>query len=57
MGIDEGLKIERDLIERQVDRKMMSSQRRVTYAYRLVVTNLLNQEANLKLTEQLPVRS
>lgn len=55
LGIDEGLKIERDLIERQVDRKMMSSQRRVTYAYRLIVTNLLNQQATLKLTEQLPV--
>jgi uncharacterized protein (TIGR02231 family) len=55
LGIDEGLKIERDLVERQVDKKLMSSQRRVTYAYRLVVTNLLNQSANLKLTEQLPV--
>ncbi|WP_353929292.1 mucoidy inhibitor MuiA family protein [Okeanomitos corallinicola TIOX110] len=55
LGIDEGLKIERDLVERQVDKKLMSSQRRVTYAYRLVVTNLLNQAANLKLTEQLPV--
>jgi uncharacterized protein (TIGR02231 family) len=55
LGIDEGVKIERDLVERQVDKKLMSSQRRVTYAYRLVVTNLLNQSANLKLTEQLPV--
>jgi uncharacterized protein (TIGR02231 family) len=55
LGIDEGVKIERDLVERQVDKKLMSNQRRVTYAYRLVVTNLLNQTANLKLTEQLPV--
>ncbi|MEA5579137.1 mucoidy inhibitor MuiA family protein [Anabaena sp. UHCC 0451] len=55
LGIDEGLKIERNLIERQVDKKLMSSQRRVTYAYRVVVSNLLNQAANLKLTEQLPV--
>ncbi|WP_016950888.1 mucoidy inhibitor MuiA family protein [Anabaena sp. PCC 7108] len=55
LGIDEGLKIERDLVERQVDKKLMSSQRRVTYAYRVVITNLLNQEASLKLTEQLPV--
>ncbi|MBD2567054.1 mucoidy inhibitor MuiA family protein [Anabaena lutea] len=55
LGIDEGLKIERDLVERQVDKKLMSSQRRITYAYRVVITNLLNQEASLKLTEQLPV--
>jgi uncharacterized protein (TIGR02231 family) len=55
LGIDEGLKIERDLVERQVDKKLLGSQRRVTYAYRLKVTNLLERTANLKITEQLPV--
>ncbi|MBW4684970.1 MAG: mucoidy inhibitor MuiA family protein [Komarekiella atlantica HA4396-MV6] len=55
LGIDEGLKIERDLVERQVDKKLISNQRRTTYGYRLVITNLLNKETNLKLTEQLPV--
>ncbi|XZF60581.1 MAG: mucoidy inhibitor MuiA family protein [Gloeotrichia echinulata DVL01] len=55
LGIDEGLKIERDLVERQVDKKLMSNQRRITYGYRLIITNLLNQETKLKLTEQLPV--
>ncbi|KJH73014.1 mucoidy inhibitor MuiA family protein [Aliterella atlantica] len=55
LGIDEGLKIERDLIERQVDKKLLVNQRRITYAYRLKVTNLLEREAKLKLIEQLPV--
>ncbi|MBW4445552.1 MAG: mucoidy inhibitor MuiA family protein [Spirirestis rafaelensis WJT71-NPBG6] len=55
LGIDEGLKIERELVERQVDKKLMTNQRRITYSYRLIITNLLNFEANLKLTEQLPV--
>ncbi len=55
LGIDEGLKIERDLVERQVDKKLISNQRRITYGYRLTITNLLNQETQLKLTEQLPV--
>jgi uncharacterized protein (TIGR02231 family) len=55
LGIDEGLKIERDLVERQVDKRLISNQRRTTYGYRLVITNLLNKETNLKLTEQLPV--
>lgn len=55
LGIDEGLKIERNLVERQVDKKLMSKQRRITYGYRLIVTNLLNLETHLKLTEQLPV--
>jgi len=55
LGIDEGLKIERDLVERQVDKKLMSNQRRITYGYRLIITNLLNEETYLTLTEQLPV--
>ncbi len=55
LGIDKGLKIERDLVEFQVDKKLINNQRRVTYAYRLTITNLLNTAANLQLTEQLPV--
>ncbi len=54
LGIDEGLGIERELIERQVDKKLMGGQRRITFAYRLVITNFLEQPAQLKLTEQLP---
>ncbi|WP_414570563.1 mucoidy inhibitor MuiA family protein [Nostoc sp. CCY 9925] len=55
LGIDEGLKIERDLVERLVDKRLISNQRRITYSYRLIITNLLDKEANLKVTEQLPV--
>ena len=55
LGIDEGVKIERELVERHVDKKLIGSHRRTTYAYRLVITNLRDQEINLKLTEQLPV--
>lgn len=55
LGIDEGLKIERDLVERLVDKKLIGNQRRTTYTYRLIITNLLPQETHLRLTEQLPV--
>ncbi|RCJ17923.1 hypothetical protein A6S26_29855 [Nostoc sp. ATCC 43529] len=55
LGIDEGLKIERDLVERLVDKRLISNQRRITYSYRLIITNLLEQQVNLKVTEQLPV--
>jgi uncharacterized protein (TIGR02231 family) len=55
LGIDEGLKLERDLVEREVDKRLLSGQRRTTYAYRLFVTNLRDTEMTLKLTEQLPV--
>ena len=37
LGIDEGLKIERQLVERQVDKKLIGNQRRTSYGYRLIV--------------------
>ncbi len=55
LGIDEGLKIERDLVEREVDKKFIGNINKITYAYRLQISNLLDTEANLELIEQLPV--
>ncbi|MUG94743.1 mucoidy inhibitor MuiA family protein [Scytonema sp. UIC 10036] len=55
LGIDESLNIERDLVERQVDKKLIGNNRRITYGYRIIITNLLDRETSLKLTEQLPV--
>lgn len=55
LGIDEGLKIERELVERQVDKKLIGNQRRTSYAYRLTITNLRQVPASLTLKEQLPV--
>jgi uncharacterized protein (TIGR02231 family) len=55
LGIDEGLKIERELVERQVEKKLISNQRRTSYAYRLNVTNLQQVQVHLTLKEQLPV--
>lgn len=55
LGIDEGLKIQRDLVERQVDKKLIGSQCRTTYAYRLAIANLQDVATSLTLKEQLPV--
>lgn len=53
LGIDEGLKIERELVEREVE--LIGFYRRTTYAYRLAITNLRDRKTTLKLIEQLPV--
>jgi uncharacterized protein (TIGR02231 family) len=55
LGIDEGLKIERELVEREVDKKFIGGQRRTTFSYRISITNLREQETTLRLTEQIPV--
>ncbi|MEO1432087.1 MAG: mucoidy inhibitor MuiA family protein [Cyanobacteria bacterium J06633_8] len=55
LGIDEGVKIKRDLIEREVDKRFIGNLRKITYAYRLQINNLLDTQAQLELIEQLPV--
>ncbi|NEP59703.1 MAG: mucoidy inhibitor MuiA family protein [Symploca sp. SIO2G7] len=55
LGIDEGLKIERNLVERQVDEELTDSQSRITYAYRILITNLRDSEAKVRVIEQLPI--
>lgn len=55
LGIDEGIQIERDLIERQVDKKLIGGQRRITFAYKVTVTNLKDTAVNLIVKEQIPV--
>jgi uncharacterized protein (TIGR02231 family) len=56
LGIDEGIKIDRELVERQVDKKFLSmaGNRQISYGYRLTITNLLAQSTHLELTEQIP---
>jgi uncharacterized protein (TIGR02231 family) len=54
LGIDEGIKIDRELIERQVDKTFLSGKRRTTYAYRLSVTNLLNSVNHIQINDQIP---
>ncbi len=55
VGIEEKLKIERDLIERQVDKKLIGNNARILCAYRILITNLLSKQVNLKLIEQIPI--
>jgi uncharacterized protein (TIGR02231 family) len=53
LGVDEGLKIERELVEREVE--LMGNYRRTTYGYRLVVSNLRDRATTIRVIEQLPV--
>jgi uncharacterized protein (TIGR02231 family) len=54
LGIDESLKLDRNLTERQVDKKFLGSNRRITYAYRITVANLGSSPASLELNDQIP---
>jgi uncharacterized protein (TIGR02231 family) len=54
LGIDEGIKIDRELSERQVDKTFLAGNRRITYAYRLSVTNLLNIVTRIQISDLIP---
>ncbi len=54
LGIDEGIKIDRELSERQVDKTFLAGNRRTTYAYRLKLTNLRNSIDLIQINDQIP---
>ncbi len=54
LGVDEGIKIDRELIERQVDKKFIGGNRRITFAYRLTITNLLATPNRIQIDDQIP---
>lgn len=57
LGIDDGIKVKRELIERAVDKGMLlqGGMRRTTYAYRLVVHNYAPAPRHVVIRDHLPV--
>lgn len=53
LGIDQDLKIEQDLVERNIE--IIGNYRRTTYGYKLTVLNLKTEKVKLRLIVQLPV--
>ncbi|MFB2936192.1 mucoidy inhibitor MuiA family protein [Aerosakkonemataceae cyanobacterium BLCC-F154] len=52
-GIDQSLKIEQDLVEREIE--IIGNYRRTTFGYKLTVLNLKAEKIKLRLIVQLPV--
>ena len=55
LGPDKNMQIKRDLVERQVSKKLIGGNRQITYAYSIKMVNLRDREIALNLSEQLPV--
>ena len=53
LGIDQGLKIAQDLVERNIE--IIGNYRRTTFGYKLTVLNLRGEKVKLRLIVQLPV--
>jgi uncharacterized protein (TIGR02231 family) len=54
LGIDESIRIYRQLVERQVEKKFLGSNRRIIYAYRMQLHNLQSQGVKLQLADRIP---
>lgn len=54
-GVEDGIRIERELIKRDTDKKMLRDVRRVAYSYEIKVTNLLSKPVRLELKDHIPL--
>ena len=55
LGVDERVKVERELIERTVDKTLIGNTRRLFFGYKITLTNLLATPAKITALDQLPV--
>jgi uncharacterized protein (TIGR02231 family) len=55
LGVDDRMKVERELKRREVDKSMIGGKRRIHYAYEIKLENLLDAPAALTLHDQIPV--
>ena len=55
LGVDDRLKVERELKRRDVDKRMIGGKRRLVYAYEIELENLLPVPAKITLHDQIPV--
>lgn len=57
LGLDDGIKVKRELVERSVDKGsvLQSGVRRITYAYRITVHNYAHSTRNIVIRDRLPV--
>jgi uncharacterized protein (TIGR02231 family) len=55
LGVDDGIEIERELVRREVDKRLIGDRRRLRYGYRITVRNTTSAPVTLSLHDQLPV--
>lgn len=57
LGLDERVRVERELLRRDVGKSLMGGQRRLSYTYRLTFTSHLLQPTKITVFDQIPVSS
>jgi uncharacterized protein (TIGR02231 family) len=55
LGVDERIKVSRELAASEVDKKFIGDKRRLHYAYRIKVQNLRDGQEKIIVSDQIPV--
>ena len=55
LGVDERIKVSRELVASEVDKKLIGDKRRLHYAYRIKVQNLRDGQEKIIVSDQIPV--
>jgi uncharacterized protein (TIGR02231 family) len=55
LGVDDRIKIERELVNREASKRFIGSAQRIAYTYRITVTNLLPTSAKINVLDQYPI--
>lgn len=55
LGVEERIVIKRELVKREVDKKLLRDQRQIRYSYKIEVENLLSFAAVVTVEDQIPV--
>jgi uncharacterized protein (TIGR02231 family) len=55
LGVDDRLKVKRELVKRAVDKTLIGNTRRIQFAYKITLTSLLTAPTRVTVFDQLPV--
>lgn len=55
LGVEERIKVKRELVRRDVDKRLLRDQRQVAFGYEIKLENLLTAPARLTVQDQFPV--
>jgi len=55
LGVDDRIVIEREMVRREVDKRLIGGKRRIRYGYEITLQNLLSHDINLETHDQIPV--
>jgi uncharacterized protein (TIGR02231 family) len=54
-GVDDRIQVDRELVHREVDKRLIGSRKRILFGYQIEIKNLLSEETKVTLHDQIPV--